>query len=204
MRNNKGFGRYEILTVIVLMLIIFCILSVVMFGGISKQKIETMKKNAITFNSAVTTNIASFHNTETVYLQEAIDEKLIGEIKSPVGGGKCSPSESLVELIDGTPYVTLKCNNVLIEKSNLTDKKMNVYKVGKWEEKESKSNMEKKTLYNCVSKEKEVFNEYYEELYFVYEINKKYDTDYFFADNIESECKVVKKTFYRTKELIDK
>ena len=93
---------------------------------------------------------------------------------------------------------------MLIEKSNLTDKKMNVYKVGKWEEKESKSNMEKKTLYNCVSKEKEVFNEYYEELYFVYEINKKYDTDYFFADNIESECKVVKKTFYRTKELIDK
>ena len=64
MRNNKGFGRYEILTVIVLMLIIFCILSVVMFGGISKQKIETMKKNAITFNSAVTTNIASFHNTD--------------------------------------------------------------------------------------------------------------------------------------------
>ena len=45
------------------------------------------------------------------------------------------------------------------------------------------------------------FVEYYDELYFVYEINKKYGTDYYFADTVK-DCKVVSKTFYRTKELI--
>ena len=110
MKSNKGFGKYEVLTVIVLLLIVFCILSMNMFGGVSKQKIETMKNSAVNFSSSVTTNISSFHNTGKVYLQEVIDEKLIRDIKSPVGGGKCSSSESYVELIDGSPFVTLKCN----------------------------------------------------------------------------------------------
>ena len=161
MKNNKGFGKYEILTVIVLMLIIFCILSVVMFGGVSKQKLETMKKSAVSFTSAVTTNIATFHNTETVYLQEVIDEKLIGPIKSPVGGGKCSGADSFVELIDGMPYVTLNCNNVLIEKEDFSGNDINAYKVSKWMEEKKKDNMEERVLYNCVKNGKFDLNSYY-------------------------------------------
>ena len=199
MKNNKGFGKFEILTVIVVLLIIFCILSISLFGGVSKQKLETMKKSSISFSGAVTTNISTFHNTETVYLQEVVDEKLIKPIKSPVGGGNCSGSESYVELIDGMPYVTLKCNNVLIEKENFSGNEIKAYKVSKWST--DKKDGEKKVLYNCIDKGKEVFDEYYDELYFVYEINKKYGTDYYFASNV-TDCKVVSKTFYRTKELI--
>lgn len=201
MKNNRGFGKYEILTVIVLMLIIFCILSINMFGGVSKQKIETMKKSAISFTSAVTTNIDTFHYTEKVYLQEVIDEKLIKPIKSPVGGGKCSSADSYVELINGQPYVTLNCNNVLIEKEDFSGKNISVYKVSKWMEEKKKDDMEERILYNCKSNGKEMYDRYYEELYFVYEINKKYDTDYYFVSDIK-DCEVVSKTFYRTKELI--
>ena len=201
MRNNKGFGKYEILTIMVLLLIVFCILSINMFGGVSKQKLETMKKSAISFTSSVTTNIATFHFTEKVYLQEVIDEKLISPIKSPVGGGKCSGADSFVELVDGQPYVTLNCNNVLIENENFSGNNINAYKVSKWMDTKKKDNMEERVLYNCESNGKEIFDRYYEELYFVYEINKKYDTDYYFASNVK-DCKVVSKTFYRTKELI--
>ena len=201
MKSNKGFGKFEVLTIMVVLLIIFCILSMNLFGGVSKQRIETMKKSATSFTSSVTTNIDTVHNTEKVYLQEVIDEELIRPIKSPVGGGKCSGADSYVELIDGMPYVTLNCNNVLIEKENFVNKDINVYKVSKWMSKKTKDDMEERILYNCKSNGKEIFDRYYEELYFVYEINKKYGTDYYFASNVK-DCEVVSKTFYRTKELI--
>lgn len=201
MKSNKGFGKFEVLTIMVVLLIIFCILSMNLFGGVSKQKIETMKKSATSFTTSVTTNIDTFHNTEKVYLQEVIDEELIRPIKSPVGGGKCSGADSYVELIDGMPYVTLNCNNVLIEKENFVNKDINVYKVSKWMSKKTKDDMEERILYSCKSNGKEIFDRYYEELYFVYEINKKYGTDYYFASDVK-DCEVVSKTFYRTKELI--
>ena len=201
MKSNKGFGKFEVLTIMVVLLIIFCILSMNLFGGVSKQKIETMKKSATSFTSSVTTNIDTFHNTEKVYLQEVIDEELIRPIKSPVGGGKCSGADSYVELIDGMPYVTLNCNNILIEKENFVNKDINVYKVSKWMSKKTKDDMEERILYSCKSNGKEIFDRYYEELYFVYEINKKYGTDYYFASDVK-DCEVVSKTFYRTKELI--
>lgn len=201
MKSNKGFGKFEVLTIMVVLLIIFCILSMNLFGGVSKQRIETMKKSATSFTSSVTTNIDTFHNTEKVYLQEVIDEELIRPIKSPVGGGKCSGADSYVELIDGMPYVTLNCNNVLIEKENFVNKDINVYKVSKWMSKKTKDDMEERILYSCKSNGKEIFDRYYEELYFVYEINKKYGTDYYFASDVK-DCEVVSKTFYRTKELI--
>ena len=201
MKSNKGFGKFEVLTIMVVLLIIFCILSMNLFGGVSKQRIETMKKSATSFTSSVTTNIDTFHNTEKVYLQEVIDEELISPIKSPVGGGKCSGADSYVELIDGMPYVTLNCNNVLIEKENFVNKDINVYKVSKWMNKKTKDDMEERILYSCKSNGKEIFDRYYEELYFVYEINKKYGTDYYFASDVK-DCEVVSKTFYRTKELI--
>lgn len=202
MRNNKGFGKFEVLTIIVLIMILGVILLCNVLGGVSKQKIETMKKSAISFSSTATTNMSSFHNSENVYLQEVIDEELMGPIKSPVGFGKCSNSESFVEMIDGMPYVTLNCNNILIDKENFTDDDINVYKVSDWMEEKKSKDMEKRVLYNCVKDNKEVFDEYYDELYFVYEVNKKYDTDYYFAADIKDNCKVVSKTFYRTKELI--
>ena len=203
MRNNKGFMKHELITVILILLVIFAFLFYLFLGGLSKQKVETMKENAITFSKTIVTNIASFHNIDTVYLGEAIDEKLLDGIKSPVGGGDCSISESKVTFKDGNSLVTLRCGDYLIDSENVnaTDK-MKIYKVGKWEEKKLE-NGEEKTLYNCKKDDKLVYDEYYEEFYFVSRINKDNDTDYYFAKDIKDTCEVVSKQFYRTKELQD-
>ena len=49
----------------------------------------------------------------------------------------------------------------------------------------------------------ELFDEYYEELYFVSRINAKFGTDYYFADTIKDECKVKAKKFYRSTEICE-
>lgn len=204
MRNNKGFGKFEVLTVIVVMMAIFCFLAYTFLGGVSNRKLDAMKASADTFSNTVATNIASFHNTENVYLQEVLDEKLISKIKNPISGGYCSSTESFVQIIDGTPYVTLKCGNVLIDKTNTLDDNANIYKVSDWSLKKKNDSDEKRVLYNCTIDSKEVFEEYYDELYFIYEVNKKYDTNYYFADKVEeSTCKVVTKEFYRTKKKLE-
>ncbi len=204
MKNNYGFGRFEVLTVIVLLLAIFAYLAYSVLGGTSPRKIDAMKDSAISFSKAVTVNNSSFHNTENVYLQEVIDEKLIKEIKSPVSMGNCSSSESVVQLIGGMPYVTLKCGKILIEKANFDSKEVPTYEVSDWSlRKPGTSSVEEKTLYNCKENGKELFPNYYDELYFIYEINKKYGTDYYYASNIENECELVSETFYRTKKKLD-
>ena len=201
MRNNKGYGKFEVLTVIVLLLGIFAFLAYVFLGGVSGQKLQTMKDNANRFSRTVANNMNSFHNTETVYLGEAIDEEILKNIKNPVGKGNCSVSESFVHFTDGMPYVTFRCGDYLIENVNFTGKSdYPVYKLSDWSETKTGDNVEEKELYNCTDNGKEVFDEYYEELYFVYLVNKKYGTSHYFASSVDSTCKVVKKTFYRTKE----
>ncbi len=203
MKSNHGFGRFEVLTVIVVLLGIFAYLGYKVVNG-SYHKYETMKDSAINFSKAVTVNFSSFHNSETVYLDEVVDEQLLKKIKSPVSSGYCSGSESVVELIDGMPYVTLRCGNVLIDKVNFseTDQKIDYYKVSNWSEQKKNDTDEEITLYNCIDNGKEVFDEYYQELYFVYRINKEYETSYYFASSVKSVCQVVSKTFYRTKEVL--
>ena len=175
-----------------------------LLGGVSSQKLQTMKDNANSFSRTVANNMNSFHNTENVYLGEAVDEKILKSIKSPVGGGYCSLSESFVHFSDGMPYVTFRCGDYLIENVNFSgNTNFPVYKVSDWKEKKTNDDDEEKVLYNCKDKGKEIFDEYYEELYFVYLINKKYDTEYYFAVNASAVCQVEKKTFYRTKEVFE-
>lgn len=205
MKNSKGIIKYELVTVILLILVIFAFLFYVLLGGVSKHKIKTMKENAVTFSNTVATNIASFHNVDTVYLGEAINEKIIKEIKSPVGGGTCNISESKVSFDSGNVFVTLRCGDYLIDNENIVNgDNMKVYKVSKYqEEKLSSSKMERKKLYNCKKDNKLIYDEYYEELYFISKINEDNDTNYFYAKDIKDTCEVVSKTFYREKELVE-
>ena len=83
--------------------------------------------------------------------------------------------------------------------SNDSDNKM--YSLSDWST-EKKSGYKAKEMYNCTKDGKELFPKYYDEAYFVSRINNKFETDYYFADNILDECKVVKKTFYRKETLI--
>lgn len=204
MRNNYGIGRFEILTVIVVLLGIFVYLGYTFLGGTTSYKLSAMTDSAVNLSKAVTVNISSFHNTENVYLGEAIDEAIIKKIKNPVQKGFCSESESMVRLVDDLPTVTLRCGKYLLEDYSVKSKKAEFYQVSDWSEKELENDsVEEVTLYNCVKNGKELFNEYYEELYFVYLVNKEFQTDYYFANNVNKDnCEVVSKVFYRTKELV--
>lgn len=202
--KNKGFGRFEVLTMIVLFIAIVAYILWYFISGSNGQKLNTMKKNAVNFSKTVSTNINSFHNTETVYLGEAVTEGLISAIKSPFSAKECSLSESKVEMENDMPAVTLRCDNYLIEKvrfsGNYND--VPIYKVSEWKTEAPKGDYEEKTLYNCLDGGVEKYPEYYEELYFVARVNEDYGRSHYFANTVENDCKVVTKKFYRTKEIL--
>ena len=200
--KNRGIGKFEGLTLIVLIMVISAYLLWYILGGVNSQKYTTMKKKAISFGKTVSINDSSFHNTEYVYLKEVMDEGLISNMKSPFSNKDCSMSESKVVYRNDLPKVTLKCDNYVIDNLGISDNDYSVYKVGDWGLEIPKDNYEEKVLYNCIENGKEKYPEYYEELYFVLLVNKDYGTNHFLADNIENECEVVSKTFYRTKEKI--
>lgn len=206
MKNNKGFGRFEILTLVVLGIALGAYLMYLVVGIASNQKFETMKESAVSFSKAVSTNLSSFHNSESVYLGELIDEEVLNKIKSPFSSGDCDITESKVQYIDGLAYVTLKCDKYLIDKSRLNDiEKIDIYKVGDWyEDKTDDDNEEATVFYNCLDDSgNEVFDKYYEELYFISKLNKQESSNYYFSADVTS-CEVVNKTLYRTKEIYEK
>ncbi|MBQ9018888.1 MAG: hypothetical protein IJ097_01075 [Bacilli bacterium] len=199
--KNKGFGKFEVLTMIVLLMAIIAYILWYFLAGSDSQKFNTMKKNAINFSKVVSTNNNSFHNTEHVYLGEVITEGLIPNVKSPFSGKDCSVSDSKVDFDNDLPLVTLQCDNYLIDAVRFSGDYNNVpiYKVGKWQTEKPKKNYEEKVLYNCMDGTKEKYPEYYEELYFVFRINEDFGRSHFFASTIGNDCRVVTKTFYRTK-----
>ena len=207
MKNNKGFMRFEVMTIVVILLVVFAFLFYMILNGTSNQKFETMKENANAFAKTVATNISSFHYSNTVYLGEAIDEGFLHSIKNPFGGGNCDVSESRVDIVDGKAYSTLKCGKYILEKVDFSDTKdVPFYEVGEWTEtKPEGDDVEEITLYNCLDNGKEVFDDYKEELFFVYQINKTYETDVYFANDVENSgvCEVDSKTFYRTHKTVE-
>lgn len=204
MRNNKGFGRNEIITVMALLLILFAGGGYMILNGASGQKMDTFRKNAMNFSVNVATNEASFRNSKVVYLEEVIDEKYGSKIKNALGSGYCDSTQSRVNTVDGETYATLLCGDYLIDNAQFKgDDDVPVYKVSKWSEKKIEGdNVEERVLYNCVDDGKELFDTYYEDYYLVYKIYKQYNEDFRYVNNIKNICKVEEKTFYRTKELV--
>ena len=197
MINNKGFAKFEVLTVIVLLICIGAFLLYQVLGGASSQQLSTMRDSASNFAKAVNADSNSFVNSDNVYLDEAIDSGLMNSISSPFGG-KCDGSETKYFMNDGTPSVTLKCGKYLINEESVSSiKRSKIYKVSDWTEKElTGSDIEKKELYNCKENGKEIFDDYMEDGYFVYQTNKKYGTSNFYPEDVK-DCNIVTKTFYR-------
>ena len=205
MKNNKGFGKFEVLTMIVLMLSLVAYLGYTVLNRSDRAKLKTMKDSAISFSRTVSLNLATFHNLDYVYLDEAVEEQLVKRIKSPISSGYCSESQSFVHMENGEPYVTLKCGDYLIDNVNFSGSREDIpyYKVSEWREEKKSDKDEERVLYNCVKNGKEMFDEYYDELYFVYLVNKEFGTEHFFSASITDECKVSSKTFYRTRTALD-
>lgn len=204
MINNKGFGKFEVLTVIVLLMGVCAYFMYTIVQGSSKEDFQTMKNDAVKLSNVVTVNENSFRTITKVYLGEVINEGLMKEIKSPVSKGSCSNSESFVSINAGKAYATLRCGNYLIDNTNVSNGTDGVviYEVSDWNEQKQDTDNDEKILYNCLENGVEKYPEYYEDLYFTFMINKEYTTDYYSVSGI-NECEVVSKTFYRTKSEYD-
>ena len=207
MKNNNGFIKFEVLTIFVLAIGALAYGLYFILGSTGKQKYDTFKDNAVLFAKTVSANSNSFHNSEHVYLGDVLDEKLLkNNIKNPFESGYCDESESRVDYVNGKAYVTLKCGKYLIDNASMNSKNdMTIYTVSNWTDKElTGDDIETRTLYNCTdSNGKEVFDNYYDELYMISQLNKKYDTDYYYSSDV-SDCNVVTKEMYREKKMLDK
>lgn len=203
MMSNKGFMRFEVITILLIIIVAFCGGAFFILKGADSQKINTMGSNGLRLSEVVVTNIDSFKNLNIVYLEEVIHEEFLDYIKNPFSGGNCDVTESHVDMIDGHPYTTLKCGNYLIDKEKIQDvNDVTIYKVSDWSSKKIKGdNVEKKTFYNCKKDGKVLYDGYLEEGYLVAKINYDYDKAYYFKSNLEEFCdEIVEKTFYRTKD----
>ena len=130
MMNNKGFMRFEVLTMIFIGVVAFCGAAFFILKGANGQKINTMSSNGLRLSEVVVANLDSFKNLNTVYLDEVIKEELMDNIKNPFGGGNCDETASRVDIVSGAPYTTLKCGDYLIDNQNIKDvKEVKLYKV---------------------------------------------------------------------------
>ena len=204
MKNSKGIGKFELLTMIVIGTIAVVLILWYFIGVANRERYTTLRKNASSLSQTISTNINSFPNTEIGYLGEAIRYGYITGVSSPFSGKSCSQSESKVEMIDAKPIVTLRCDNFLIDKVDASKdyETLPIYKVSEWSTTKPKGKSESRTLYNCLDGGKEQYPEYTEEAYFVSLVNNDYGSNHFNAATIRNECKVVSKTFYRTKTLL--
>lgn len=205
MRNKKNFKLFEVIVVILLLLFVESFFLNSILNNQKNIKFISFKKNINRFYQVVATNQSSFHNNNIIYLQEVIDEEFMKEFKNPFQKGSCNTSESKVEYINFHPYVSLRCGEYYVDQHDVKDvKKISIYKVSDWSlEKPKKDSFEEKSLFNCVLNDKEIFPKYYEEFYLVYLINQKYQRNYYSISEVESKvCKIVKKDFYRMKEIV--
>lgn len=196
----------ELVIVILLVTFSFAFLMFTIINNQKKIKYNSLKNNAITFSNAVSTNIYNFSNEKIVFLDEAVNEEYISNIKSPFSSGFCDGKTSFVQTDDnGRRHVTLTCDNYMLYNYDLKSDNFIILKISDWNTKK-RSNSEKKELYNCISLDSStnIYDDYYEENFFLYKINSDYGTNYSKVEDIDSDiCTVDKKIFYRTETEID-
>ena len=198
MKNNRAFAKFEVLTIIVLLLVIVTILMLTILNSLKNQRINAMISSARQFsNSVIVDNIEN----STYYLRDAINDELFDNIRSPFSSGNCDVDESKVDYVNSQKYVTFKCDNYLIYNEEADNKEYKVYKVSEWLNSKNSDDYENRIGYNCKKGKNLLFDSYYDEKSFLYYINKKYNKEYFDISEV-SECEIIKKNLFRNLSLI--
>lgn len=204
MINNSGLGKFETLTILVVIIAIIAFLLYSTLGVANSKDFSKFRTDAVNFNKSVYTNLDTFKNPDNVSLGEVVSHNLVDDFKSPFSKNKCDKAESFVITEGQSRYVTIKCDEYLIDgvfANNLDNAP--IYKVGEWQEEEiTEPNAQSMELYNCEENGTNILEQYVPSSYLVFYVNRTYGTNAYFTDGITA-CKVVKKTFYRTRELVE-
>ena len=202
--DNKGWGSYEFLTVVVVCLILTIILLFVVFRLIDDEKFQVFKYNARTIGiNAI--DYQENSDFDTVYLYEMVNDGYVTKMKNAFSGDKyCDLYESKVEFTDSGKEVTLRCGEYLIYKQDITSEDYDIYKITDWSFKGMKGdNIDENTVYNIIVDGKEVFSEYYEEELFIKQVMAKYGKEYSSLNKIKKEYEVTEKEVYRKRVLVN-
>lgn len=195
--NKKGFAKFEVLTMLVLIIVVLALLLSAVLKMATNQKLNVMVTNAKNFSSNV---ILESENT-VYYLRDAIKDELYDNIKSPFSSNNCDIDESKIEMKDNRKYVTLKCDEYLIYEEESSNDKFKIYTVSNWLSSKNSDNYQKMIGYNCEKDGKNVLDFYYEEGAFLNHINELYDREYISLDEV-NECSVTNKTLFRDMKLV--
>ena len=108
--NKKGYAKFEVLTVLVLLVVISAVLLTMILKAVNNQKINMMITNAKNFSNRV---IAEEMTGNSYYLKDAIKDEIYDEIRSPFSSNNCDENESKIEFSGANRYVTLKCDEYI-------------------------------------------------------------------------------------------
>lgn len=197
--NNKGIGKFESLTMILVFIVLLAGGFYLILNMSNKTKFEAMNKSSLGFVSAVKGSDNAFLNYRVYYLAQAYDEQLIKPIKSPFSSGSCDEYESKIDYDNVDYYVTLRCGDYLMKERKASTDKYKIYKVGEWKDTKESKDDEKRVSYKC---EKCNVSGYYEEAAFVYLYNKVNSTNFNSLADISKIEKITNKEQYRSLELV--
>ncbi len=197
--NKKGFGKFESLTMLVVIIALLAGGLYLILGMSDKTKYETMNKSSLNFVNAVQGSDEAFLTYRSYYLAQAIEEGLIKKISSPFSKEDCDLYESKVDYDSPNYLVTLKCGDYLMKERNSKDNGYKVYKVGEWKDTKEGTNDDTRVVYSC---DNCGVDGYYEEAVFVYLYNKANSKSLNYLDDVKKEATVTSKEQYRTMELV--
>lgn len=202
--NNKGAGRFEVLTVIVLLLVVAAImLTTILDFDVGKNEYDEMRELAYNFGKDIYTN-ADLTVSNSISLGTAINYGYTQSIESPFEKGvACDLYESKVVLLDGSYYVTLQCGEYLINNERRQEENYKIYKVGEWQEEEIDGQQTDFYNYKSSITGQEVFDKYYTELEFLSKFNEENASDYEGINMIPTSYSLVTKSYYRSIEVIE-
>lgn len=204
MKNNKGMGRTELITVLAFILVIIAVCLGIFFNAHSKHKYNMFVKNANNLSSI----LSQFRDAypvygDTIYLKDAIDENATKEIANPFSSEKyCDSYETKLEIINDNRYLTFKCGDYVIYKHQPGTGVYQIYKVGSWSEKIPETSVESMFVYNYYNDNGFlVFNEYLQLPEFLENYNENEGTNIYKLSDITSN-NVVAKSVYRSRSLV--
>lgn len=198
MKIFRSFGEFA--TIFLLLVLVALGLMFWILKNGSSAKYKSLTNNAIRFSDVVGVNLSSFPNERLVFLEEVVDGGYMSNIKSPFSTNNCDIMKSYVEIDSTKKFVTLVCDKYVLKNYSAGDTDIELYEVGDWKDTKKNDSDEEATLYNCVDLNgNNVFDDYYEEKYFLYEMSKKYNSYYDDVSTINnSYCTIDSKTVYRT------
>lgn len=202
-RNKK----VEVVVLICSILFVVSYLMYTFIDGAYNTKFNNFKRDAMSFCYTVMNNNNIFNEKNTVFLEEVIDEGLMTNIKSPFSSNLCDSTQSKVEKIDSRWFVTLKCDDYLLDNLDMSygDNQV-VYRVSDWEKETNEKSSEEKILYNCIDKttKNSILEKYVDEDYLLYRVNKRYNKEFLNINDISKNyCSVVSNNFTRSKSEIE-